>query len=75
MTPALQQQVMASTTYLTDIAEECTLFAYKAAGSPGLRNPSIVQRCFRDIFTGGQHIFVDRRSYEEIAKGRTGVSG
>lgn len=74
MTPALQQQVMASTSYLTDIAEECTLFAYKAAGSQGLRNPSAVQRCFRDIFTGGQHIFVDRRSYEEIAKGRTGVS-
>ena len=73
--PAMQQEVMASTAYLTDVAEDCTLFAYKTAGSQGLRNPSAVQRCFRDIFTGGQHIFVDRRSYEEIAKGRTGITG
>ena len=74
MLPSLQHEVMASTAYLTDVAEDCTLFAYKSAGSQGLRNPSAVQRCFRDIFTGGQHIFVDRRSYEEIAKGRTGVT-
>ncbi len=74
MTPALQQEVMASTAYLTEVAEDCTLFAYRSAGSQGLRNPSAVQRCFRDIFTGGLHIFVDRRSYEEIAKGRTGVT-
>lgn len=74
MTPALQHEVMASTAYLTEVAEDCTLFAYRTAGSQGLRNPSAVQRCFRDVFTGGLHIFVDRRSYEEIAKGRTGAT-
>jgi hypothetical protein len=38
------------------------LFAYQWAGSYGLRNPSLAQRCFRDLFTGGQHIYVDRKS-------------
>lgn len=73
MTPELQADVMASTAYLTEVAEDAVLFAYKCAGSQGLRNPSAVQRCFRDIFTGGQHIFVDPKSYEEIAKGRVGL--
>ena len=63
-------EVMATVAYLTQIAEAATLFAYRAAGSQGLRNPSCVQRCFRDMFTGGLHVYVDRRSYEELARGR-----
>ena len=62
------QALSAVTAYLTEVAEDVTLFAYRSAGSQGLRNPSTVQRCFRDFFTGGLHIFVDRRSYEEYAK-------
>ena len=64
---------MASTAYLTEVAEEAVLFSYRWAGSQGLRNPSLVQRCFRDIFTGGRHIFVDRKSYAEIAKPKVGA--
>jgi len=52
------------------VAEDATLFAYRQAGSQGLRNPSTVQRCFRDVFTGGRHVFVDPRCYEEIAKAK-----
>ncbi len=74
MSQALTQEIMASTAYLTEVAEQAVTFAYRAAGSQGLRNPSAVQRCFRDIFTGGQHIYVDRKSYEEIAKGRVGLA-
>ncbi|MFP8875687.1 MAG: acyl-CoA dehydrogenase family protein, partial [Myxococcota bacterium] len=63
-------ELMATVAYLTQVAEAATLFAYRAAGSQGLRNPSCVQRCFRDMFTGGLHVYVDRRSYEELARGR-----
>ncbi len=59
---------MSSVAYLTEVAEEATLFAYRAAGSQGLRNPSRVQECFRDIMTGGRHLFVDKKSYEEFTK-------
>lgn len=61
-------ELMAATAYLTEVAEDATLFAYRAAGSQGLRNPSLVQRCFRDVMTGGLHFYVDRKSYEEIGK-------
>lgn len=66
-------EMMGAVAYMTQVCEDVTTFAYHAAGSQGLRNPSVVQRCFRDMLTGGLHIFVDRKSYEEHAKNRLGV--
>lgn len=68
MGAAQNEEISAATAYLTEVAMDVTQFAYRAAGSQGLRNPSVVQRCFRDIFTGGQHLFVDPRSYESHAE-------
>ena len=73
MTKAMNDDVMGSVAYMTQVCQDVTLFAYQSAGSQGLRNPSIVQRCFRDMFTGGQHIFVDPKSYEDLAKGHLGI--
>jgi alkylation response protein AidB-like acyl-CoA dehydrogenase len=73
MSKAMNDDVMGSVAYMTQVAQDDTLFAYQWAGSHGLRNPSLVQRCFRDMFTGGQHIYVDRKSYEEVAKGQLGI--
>jgi alkylation response protein AidB-like acyl-CoA dehydrogenase len=66
--PAENEEISAVTAYLTEVAMDVTLFAYRASGSQGLRNPSILQRCFRDLYTGGQHLFVDPRSYETHAQ-------
>ena len=68
MGPAENEEIAAVTAYLTEVAMDATLFAYRASGSHGLRNPSILQRCFRDLYTGGQHLFVDPRSYETHAQ-------
>ena len=73
MNAELLQQVSAGVAYLTEVAEAATLFAYHWSGSQGLRNPSLIQRCFRDMFTGGLHLYVDRRSYEELAKRQLGA--
>ena len=67
-------EMMGATAYLTQVCEEIVTWAYRNAGSQGLRNPSVIQRCFRDMLTGGLHVFVDRRSYEEFAKGKLGVA-
>ena len=67
-------EMMGSVAYMTQICEDVTTFAYRSAGSQGLRNPSLVQRCFRDMLTGGLHIFVDRKSYEEHAKNKLGIA-
>jgi alkylation response protein AidB-like acyl-CoA dehydrogenase len=70
ITPQLSNEIMATTAYLTDVAMDATRAAYRASGSAGLRNPSRIQRCFRDLFTGGLHLFVDPRSYEGVAQFR-----
>ena len=36
--------------------------AYTWAGTDALRNPSVLQRCFRDIHAGTQHIYVDNNT-------------
>ncbi|MCA9509833.1 MAG: acyl-CoA dehydrogenase family protein [Myxococcota bacterium] len=74
MSKAMNADVMGSVAYLTQVAQDVVLFAYQWAGSNGLRNPSVVQRCFRDMFTGGLHLYVDRKSYEDVAKERMGVA-
>jgi alkylation response protein AidB-like acyl-CoA dehydrogenase len=73
MVPAIQQEISGAVAYLTEVAEAATLFAYRWSGSQGLRNPSLVQRCFRDMMTGGLHLYVDRRGYEEFARQHLGV--
>ena len=67
-------EMMGAVAYLTQVCEEIVTWAYRNAGSQGLRNPSVIQRCFRDMLTGGLHVFVDRRSFEEFAKGKLGVA-
>jgi alkylation response protein AidB-like acyl-CoA dehydrogenase len=57
-----QQRLRQSTTYATRIAADAARFAYTWAGSGGLRNPSIVGRCFRDIHAGTQHLYVDNNT-------------
>jgi alkylation response protein AidB-like acyl-CoA dehydrogenase len=74
MSKQMNADVMASVAYMTQVAQDVALFAYQWAGSNGLRNPSVVQRCFRDLFTGGQHIYVDRKSYEDVTKERLGIA-
>ncbi len=66
-------EMMGAVAYMTQICEDIALWSYRCAGSQGLRNPSLVQRCFRDMLTGALHIFVDRKSYEEHAKNVMGV--
>ena len=57
-----QQRMRQSTTYATRVVADAARFAYTWAGSSGLRNPSVVQRCFRDIHAGTQHLFVDNNT-------------
>ena len=41
---------------------------------PGwLRNPSRLQRCFRDLYVGASHLVFDERNYVEMVKPRLGL--
>jgi indole-3-acetate monooxygenase len=56
------QRMRQATTYATRVAADAARFAYTWAGSTGLRNPSVVGRCFRDIHAGTQHLYVDNNT-------------
>ncbi|MCU0270580.1 MAG: acyl-CoA dehydrogenase family protein [Acidimicrobiales bacterium] len=56
------QRMRQATTWATRVAAQAADFAYTWAGSTGLRNGSAVQRCFRDIHAGTQHLYVDNNT-------------
>lgn len=55
------------------VAKTATVFAWEASGSAGMRNPSRLQRCFRDMSVGAGHMVFDDRFYCEAAKPALGV--
>ena len=70
LTKAVLDDTRAATSWVTRVAEEAVLFAYRHAGSAGLRNPSRVQQCLRDMLTGGRHVFVDDKNFEDAVQPR-----
>ena len=74
MTKAMQDELVSAVTYQTGVCMDVVRWAYMTSGSAGLRNPSILQRCFRDMCVGAQHIYVDPRCHDEMGKGLLGVS-
>lgn len=62
------RETKAAASYATEVAKAAVSFAYEASGSAGMRNPSRLQRCFRDICVGAAHQVFDQRNYHELAK-------
>jgi alkylation response protein AidB-like acyl-CoA dehydrogenase len=57
-----QQRMRQATTYATRVAADAARFAYTWAGTSALRNGGTLQRCFRDIHAGTQHVYVDNNT-------------
>jgi hypothetical protein len=47
--------------------------AFRFSGSTGLRNGSAIQRCYRDLSAGEQHVFTDQNSYRDAGRLLLGV--
>jgi alkylation response protein AidB-like acyl-CoA dehydrogenase len=62
LTDEQRHRVRQATTYATRVAADVVRFAYTWAGTDALR-PGPLQRCFRDIHAGTQHIFVDNATF------------
>jgi len=68
------RETRAAASYVVHVAKAATTFAYEASGSHGIRNPSRLQRCFRDMYVGASHLVFDERNYVELAKTRLGLA-
>ncbi len=69
----LIRETKAAASYVTRVAKQATTFAWEASGSSGMRNPSRLQRCFRDLYMGAGHQVFDERNYIELAKTNLGL--
>jgi alkylation response protein AidB-like acyl-CoA dehydrogenase len=66
--------VRTATTWVTEVAARAADFAYRFAGTDSLRLPSALQRAWRDIHAGTQHIFVEDRTYVDSGQVFLGIA-
>ena len=60
-------------TFAAETALEVAEVAFRFSGSTGLRNGSAIQRCYRDLSAGEQHVFTDHNSYRDAGRLLLGV--
>jgi alkylation response protein AidB-like acyl-CoA dehydrogenase len=70
-----QQRLRQATTYATRVAADAARFAYTWAGTTALRNGGVLQRCFRDIHAGTQHLYVDNNTLTAYTQARLAELG
>lgn len=62
-----RQMARLATSWGTEACAEAVEWAYRESGSDGLRDPSALGRCFRDMYAGTQHLFVSRKTLTDAA--------
>ena len=55
-------------TYATEASREITEWAHLQAGTAAIREGSRLERAFRDMYTGTQHVFIGEKTYTDAAK-------
>ena len=53
------QRIRQASTWVTKVGMDTVNFAYNWSGSKGLREPSAMGRCLRDMHAATQHVYVD----------------
>ena len=64
---AQQSRMIQANTYATTVAADVVHWCYRWSGSDGLRNPSALGRCLRDMAGATQHLLVDPNSLVSVA--------
>lgn len=57
-----------ATCFATEAAKEASAFAHETAGTVAIRNGTILQRCFLDMHTGSQHVFIGEKVYMDCGQ-------
>jgi alkylation response protein AidB-like acyl-CoA dehydrogenase len=75
-TPSLDQMTMIklSLRHIHDVISEVSTFAHRAARGASLRNTTM-QRFYRDIHSGTQHILMSDQIVEEVGRALLGLPG
>jgi alkylation response protein AidB-like acyl-CoA dehydrogenase len=65
LTMALRARARLATSHACTTAADVVTMAYRHSGSTGLREGSVLNRCYRDIAAGEQHVFTDHNSVRD----------
>jgi indole-3-acetate monooxygenase len=68
LTPDMRADMRVAATYATESAREIVQWAHLAAGTAAIREGSRLERAFRDMFSGTQHVFIGEKTYTDAAK-------
>ena len=73
LTPSLRADLRVAATYATETSREIVQWAYLAAGTSAIREGSRMERAFRDMYTGTQHVFIGEKTYMDAAQIHLGL--
>lgn len=73
VTPQVRAMARLAATHTAEAALEVAGAAFRFSGSIGLRNGSVLQRCYRDLTAGQQHVFTDFNTYRDAGRLLLGV--
>ena len=73
LTPAMRADLRTAATYATEASREVVTWAHLAAGTAAIREGSRLERAFRDLYTGTQHVFIGEKTYIDAARIHLGL--
>jgi alkylation response protein AidB-like acyl-CoA dehydrogenase len=74
LTPAMRADLRMAATYATEASREVVTWAHLAAGTAAIREGSRLERAFRDMYTGTQHVFIGEKTYIDAARIHLGLA-
>ena len=73
LTPLMRAKMRASAVHATDASREVATWAHLAAGTTAIREGNRLERAFRDIYTGSQHVFIGEKVAMDCAQVQLGL--
>jgi len=73
LSPTMRADLRVAATYATEASREIVQWAHLAAGTTAVREGSRLERAFRDLYTGTQHVFIGEKTYIDAARIRLGL--
>ncbi len=74
LTPQRRADLRVAATYATECAREIGQWAHLAAGTTAIREGSRLERAFRDLYTGTQHVFIGEKTYIDATRIHLGLT-
>ena len=73
LTPSMRADMRMVAAYATEASREIVQWAHLSGGTTAIREGSRLERAFRDMYTGTQHVFIGEKAYTDAARIHLGL--